>query len=43
MREVVVDEIIYIDEESYQQLKKVMCKSDDYFKLDEICVLIKLR
>lgn len=31
MRDVVVDEIIYIDEEIYQQLKKDICKKDDYF------------
>lgn len=36
MRDVVVDEIIYIDEKSYQQLKNKMCKSDDYFSFDEV-------
>lgn len=35
MRDVVVDEIIYIDEEIYQQFKKEMCKSDDYFSCNE--------
>ena len=38
---VVVDEIIYIDEERYEQLKKEMCKSDDYFSLDEVEKLSK--
>ena len=41
MRDVVVDEIIYIDEESYQQTKKEMCKSDDYFSGNEVEKLSK--
>ena len=36
MRDVVVDEIIYIDEESYQQLKKELHKEDDYYNMEEI-------
>lgn len=43
MKDVVVDEIIYVDEKSYQQIKKDMCKSDDYFNLKEIYLLMKLR
>lgn len=39
MRDVVVDEIIYIDEEIYQQLKKDICKKDDYFSVEEIKIL----
>lgn len=31
MKDVVLKETIFIDEESYQQIKKNMCKSDDYF------------
>ena len=33
---VVKDEVIYIDEKSYQQLKEKLCKKDDYFYIDEI-------
>ena len=36
MNDVLMNEVIYIDEESYQKLKKEMCKSEDYFYLDEI-------
>ena len=36
MRDVVVDEIIYIDEKKYQDVKKYMRKSDDYFNIKEI-------
>ena len=36
MRDVVVDEIIYIDEESYQKLKKELGKEDDYYNMKEI-------
>ena len=39
MKKVVEDEIVeelFIDEKSYQQLKKKMCKSNDYFSLEEI-------
>ena len=36
MRDVVVDEIIYIDEESYQLLKETLNKKDDYFNMKEI-------
>ena len=32
---VVKDEVIYIDEKSYQ-LKEKLCKKDDYFYIDEI-------
>ena len=43
MKDVVVDEIIYIDEKIYQQIKNDMCKSEDYFYFDEIQLLMKLR
>ena len=36
MKDVVVDEVFYIDEKSYQQIKKDMNKSDDYFCVSEI-------
>lgn len=36
MRDVVVDEIIYIDEKVYQKLKKELGKEDDYYKMKEI-------
>lgn len=36
MRDVVVDEIIYIDEKSYQLLKETLNKKDDYFNMKEI-------
>lgn len=36
MRDVVVDEIIYIDEECYQKLKKELGKEDDYYNMKEI-------
>ena len=38
---VVKDEVIYIDEKSYQQLKKEMNKSNDYFSFKEIVRLSK--
>ena len=38
MRDVVVDEIIYIDEESYQKLKKELGKEDDYYNMKEIII-----
>ena len=28
-------ENVFIDEESYQQFKKNMCKTDDYFTIEE--------
>lgn len=28
-------ENVFIDEESYQQFKKDMCKTDDYFTIEE--------
>lgn len=28
-------ENVFIDEESYQQFKKEMCKTDDYFTIEE--------
>lgn len=31
--------IIFIDEKSYQQIKKEMCKTDDFFTLKEWNVL----
>lgn len=36
MRDVVVDEIIYIDEDNYQKLKKELNKEDDYYNMNEI-------
>lgn len=36
MRDVVVDEIIYIDEEFYQKFKKELGKEDDYYNIKEI-------
>jgi len=36
MKDVVVDEIIYIDEKSYQKLKKELDKEDDYYNMKEI-------
>ena len=38
MKDVVVDEIIYIDEESYQKLKKELGKEDDYYNMKEIII-----
>ncbi len=37
MKDVVLDEEkrIFIDEETYQQIKKDMCKKDDYFSEKE--------
>ena len=40
MRDVVVDETIYIDEESYQKLKKDICKSDDYFNANYLTTFL---
>ena len=31
MKDVVLEETIFIDEKTYQQIKKNMCKKDDYF------------
>lgn len=36
MRDIVVDEIIYIDEECYQKLKKELGKENDYYNMNEI-------
>ena len=36
MEDVVVDEIIYIDEKTYQKLKKELGKEDDYYNMKEI-------
>ena len=36
MRDVVLNEIIYINEESYQQIKKELSKIDDYYNMKEI-------
>ena len=35
MEENVVEEIFFIEEEQYQQIKKEMCKTDDYFTIEE--------
>lgn len=36
MEEKELKETIFIDEESYQQIKKKMCKKDDYFTEKEL-------
>ena len=36
MENVVLKETMFIDEESYQQIKKNMCKKDDYFTKKEL-------
>lgn len=41
MKDVVVDEVVYIDETSYQQFKKDMCKTDDYFSYQELVILLR--
>ncbi len=33
----------FIEEEKYQQLKKKMCKEDNYFNSEEVKILYKLR
>ena len=38
----VVIEKVFIDEKSYQQLKKKMCKSNDYFSLEELNIIQKM-
>jgi hypothetical protein len=35
-KDVVLDEIIFIEEERYQQIKKILCKSNDYFTENEL-------
>jgi len=40
--EEIIEEIGFIDEGSYQQIKKEMCKANDYFTLDEWKILKKL-
>lgn len=34
-------ENVVIDEQSYQQFKKDMCKTDDYFTLEEWEILVE--
>ena len=34
-------ENVVIDEQSYQQFKKDMCKTDDYFTLEEWKILVE--
>lgn len=29
-------DVLFIDEKTYQQMKKVMCKGDDYFTSEEL-------
>jgi len=36
MKDKELKEMKYIDEESYQQIKKSMCKDSDYFTKEEI-------
>ena len=36
-------EKFFIEEEKYQQLKKKMCKEDNYFNSEEMRILYKLR
>lgn len=52
MKNVVKDDVLkelnfanefFIEEEKYQQLKKKMCKEDNYFNLEEVKILYKLR
>ena len=48
VKDVVVKELnftneFFIEEEKYQQLKKKMCKEDNYFNLEEVKILYKLR
>lgn len=43
MKDIILKETIFINEESYQQIKKKMCKKDDYFsekELEEISVIL---
>lgn len=47
MKDVVLDEVkkeeIFIDEETYQQIRKDMCKNDDYFtekEFEKISVIL---
>lgn len=43
MNDIKLKETIFIDEESYQQIKKDMCKKDDYFtkkELEKISVIL---
>lgn len=41
--EIVMQEIEFIDESTYQQYKKKMCKSDDYFNVKEWDEILKHR
>lgn len=52
MKNVVKDDVLkelnfaekfFIEEEKYQQLKKKMCKEDNYFNSEEMRILYKLR
>ena len=31
-----LEDIVFIDEKNYQQMKKMMCKGDDYFTSEEL-------
>lgn len=35
------EEVIFIDEKSYQQIKDNMCKTNDYFTIEEWKKLVK--
>lgn len=41
--EIVIQEIEFIDEKTYQQFKKKMCKNDNYFDIKEWCGILKHR
>lgn len=34
-------DVLFIDEQSYQQFKKEMCKTNDYFTLEEWKILVE--
>lgn len=35
-KDVVLNETIFIEEERYQQIKKILCKNNDYFTENEL-------
>lgn len=39
--EIIVKDTKFIDEESYQKLKKDMCKTSDYFNIKETKILMQ--
>lgn len=34
--------VVFIDEESYQQIKKDLCKKDDYFSMEQLEKIIAI-